>query len=139
MKAIVDIGTGILGLRDQLVGLGQGLDRFLRRLELRLGNEEVDRVLLGRLLDRRVDAGVAEDLLHLLGLRDVAGARYLHPPAHCRSIIRASASVRGGRAPLLTSCGAPRSGNGTSITSKSRGTTVSGNVSRASASSSGPK
>ena len=38
----------------------------------------------------------------------------------------------GGRAPALTSCGSPRSANGTSITSKSRGTTVAGKTSRAS-------
>src|SRR4051812_23265432 len=41
--------------------------------------------------------------------------------------------------PPLTSDGPPRSGNGISITSKSRGTTVSANVSRASFSTSRPK
>ena len=43
------------------------------------------------------------------------------------------------RAPPLTSDGPPRSGNGISITSKSRGTTVSANVSRASLSTSRPE
>ena len=48
-------------------------------------------------------------------------------------------ALRGGRAPLLTSRGAPRSRKGTSIRSKSRGTTVSGKTARASSASSGPK
>src|SRR5262249_30097304 len=50
----------------------------------------------------------------------------------------ASAPRRSGFAPALTSSGSPRSGNGTSIVSKSRGSTVASNTSRASSSSSGP-
>ena len=49
-----------------------------------------------------------------------------------------SARLRGTRAPRWTSRGSPRSGNGTSIVSKSRGTTVAGNSSRASSSTSRP-
>ena len=52
---------------------------------------------------------------------------------------RSSEASRGGRAPFRMSCGSPRSANGTSITSKSRGATVAGNTVRASSSSSGPK
>ncbi len=48
-------------------------------------------------------------------------------------------SARGGRAPRRISCGSPRSANGTSITSKSRGTTVAANTSCASFASSPPK
>src|SRR5262249_13197356 len=122
------------------VGLGQGLDGVLRRLQLRLGHENAHRVVLRCLLDGRVDARVPEDLLHLLGLGDVAGDRDLNHAGHDGSIIDASAgSARGGRAPLFTSRGAPRSGNGHSISSKSRGTTLSGKTPRASSASSGPK
>src|SRR5207248_9084734 len=138
-KAIVVIGIS-LRLRNQVVRFSQRLDRVLCRLELTLGDEHADRVLLRRLLDRRVDTRVAQDLLQLLRLCDVTRHRDMNYPAHDCSIIGASAgSLRGGRAPLLTSRGAPRSGNGTSMRSKSRGTTVSGKTARASSASSGPK
>ncbi len=44
----------------------------------------------------------------------------------------AGAGAGAGSRSALTSAGSPRSGNGTSIASKSRGTTVAGNVARAS-------
>ena len=44
----------------------------------------------------------------------------------------AGAGAAAGSRSALTSAGSPRSGNGTSIASKSRGTTVAGNVARAS-------
>ena len=43
-----------------------------------------------------------------------------------------AAGAGAGSRSALTSAGSPRSGNGTSIASKSRGTTVAGNVARAS-------
>ena len=52
--------------------------------------------------------------------------------ASCSGAGLRAASRRSGTAPPLTSAGSPRSGNGTSITSKSRGATVSGKTSRAS-------
>ena len=51
----------------------------------------------------------------------------------------AAGEVRSGRAPDFRSCGSPRSANGTSITSKSRGTTVAGKTAHASSASSFPK
>src|SRR5438132_1215690 len=75
-------GRHRLRLRDEVVGLRERLDRVLRRLELGLGHEHAYRVVLRRLLDRRVDARVAEDLLHLLRLGDVAGDRDLDHPTH---------------------------------------------------------
>src|SRR2546430_6271085 len=96
-------------------------------------------------LDRRLELGhdsrLAEDRLQLLGLRDVLGERDLHELGHGTAFSRSGSttSSRRRRTPPLTSRGEPRSENGTSITSKSFGTTVSGKMVRASRAISGPK
>ena len=82
----------------------------------------------------RLDPGGGEDRLELLALGDVPGDGDLHHLAHEPE----GTSARGSRAPRFTSSGLPRSGNGTSIRSKSRGTTVSGKTVRASRSTSPP-
>ena len=56
-----------------------------------------------------------------------------------RHVAGACSRARSGCAPPLTSTGSPRSGNGSSTTSKSRGRTGAGNTSRASRSSSEPR
>src|SRR6266511_2575890 len=125
-----------LRLRNQLVRLGQRLDRLVRVLERRLRHDDRQRLVLGALQLGR-DARRRQEALDLLRLVDVAGDRKLHHASHEGSDDTASGAVC--TAPPLTSAGTPRSGNGISITSKSRGTTVSAKNSRASRSTSGPK
>ena len=85
------------------------------------------------------DIETAQDLLDLLRLGHVAGDSHTHGIAHCGADDTTCSGGAGRRAPPLTRCAWPRSSNGTSIRSKSRGTTVSGNASRASRAISGPK
>ena len=66
-------------------------------------------------------------------------ARGARAEVRSRRVDHAGSGGVSSRAPPLTSRGTPRSGNGTSIRSKSRGTTVSGKTARASRASSGPK
>src|SRR5205807_4685869 len=133
---------------EQLVRVGQRLDRVLGSLERVLGNKHLLGRVLGRprmVLDRRLelrdDSRLVEDRLQLLGLGDVLGERDLHELGHGTASSRSGSatSSRPWRTAALTRRGAPRSGNGTSITSKSFGTTVSGKIVRASRSTSGPK
>ena len=76
-----------------------------------------------------------EERLELLGLVDAARDRDLHELAHAPD---PTSCRRARRPPRSTSCGSPRSGSGTSITSKSRGTTVRGNTRHASSATSPP-
>jgi hypothetical protein len=81
-----------------------------------------------RVTDRRLTgdaAGLAAQLERLTG--DAAGLA-----AQLERLTRDGDQAGAGSRSGLTSAGAPRSGNGTSIASKSRGTTVSGNTVRAS-------
>src|SRR5207302_3730657 len=128
----------VLRLGNQVVGLGSGLDRVLRRLERRLRNEDRHCVRVDLGLERRRDADGTEDLLDLLRLTRVGGDCGMHHLAHCAADDTGSASRRCA-APPLTSCGPPRSGNGTSIASKSLGTTLAGKIACASFAISGPK
>src|SRR5919197_1961804 len=95
-----------------------------------------------RRLELRGNPRLVEDRLQLLGLCDVLRECDLHELSHHGTASSGSGSATGSRlrrtAPL-TSCGDPRSGNGTSITSRSFGTTVSGKIVRASRAISGPK
>src|SRR5204863_299876 len=125
------------------------LDRVLRRLERTLFHEHLlgrvlrrPRMMLDRRLELRGDPGLVEDRLQFLRLRDVLRERDLHELGHQGTASSGSGSViasRLRRTAPLTRCGIPRSGNGTSITSKSFGTTVSGKIVRASRAISGPK
>ena len=87
------------------------------------------------------DPGRAQELLDLLRLGDVLGQGDLNHPGHCTTSGSGAGSGASRRwaAPPLTRRGEPRSANGTSITSKSFGTTVSGKIVRASRAISGPK
>src|SRR5439155_15835802 len=126
-----------LGLGDDVVRLGARLDRILGRLEIRLLHENDHGILLAA-LQLGLDSGAVQDLLDLLGLANVSGYNGVNHLAHCAADDTGSRSRRR-VAPPLTSCGVPRSANGTSITSKSRGTTVSGKTTCASRAISGPK
>ena len=102
------------------------------------------RVVLDGRLELRVDPGRLEDRLDLLGLGHVLGERDLHhlvigrSPRHRRLGSRCLGRSASQRA-TLDSCGPPRSWNGSSMISKSLGTTVSGKTARASRAASGPK
>src|SRR5215212_8609133 len=125
-------------LREDVVRLGERLDRVLRVVERRLRNHHRQGLVL-RALELRVDPRGGQDLLDLLRLGDVARDRELDHPRHYGADCTASTRGSGSKAPPFSNCGAPRSGNGISTTSKSRGTTVSANTSRASLAASGPK
>src|SRR5262249_50335733 len=112
-------------------------DRVLGFLDGGLGNRDGDRVVLA-VGELGLDAGGAKDLLNLLGLADVAGHSDSDHLRHCGADDTTSCSRRRD-APPLTRRGGPRSANGTSTVSKSRGTTVSGKIARASSAISGPK
>src|SRR5436190_2342675 len=120
---------------------------MLGLLEGRLRHEHLLRRVLDRprmILDRALelghDAGLAQDRLQLLGLGDVLCERDLHEPGHGTTSRSGSGTPpRSGRAAPLIRCGEPRSGKGTSMMSKSLGTTVSENIARASRAISGPK
>src|ERR671931_2312419 len=127
-----------LRLGDEIVRLGPCLDRVLCALEVALANEDDVRVGVGVGLELGIDTGAAEDLFDLLRLANVACDGCVDHLAHCALDDKASGARRW-RAPSRTSWGVPRSANGTSMTSKSRGTTVSGKSSRASLAISGPK
>src|SRR3954451_24996818 len=118
------------GLADDLVGLGHRFDRILRLFDRRLRDGDRDRIGLA-VTKLGVDTGSAQDHLDLLRLRDVARNRDSNHLAHCGADDTTSGSRRC-EAPPFKSCGVPRSTYGTSTTSKSRGTTVSGKTSRAS-------
>src|SRR5262249_3708529 len=124
-----------LGLGVQVARLGPRLERLACRGQVLFGYEHRQALVLTR-LELGLDASSDEDRLHLLGLRDVSCDGDLHLLPHDAGTL---APVRSGRAPPLTSAGSPRSGNGTSTVSKSRGTTVLGKISLASRASSGPK
>src|SRR5207253_4962473 len=128
---------GRLRLRNDVAGLGHGLDGVLCLLDRRFGHRDGDRVILA-VAEFGLDPGRAEDLLDLLRLGDVSRNRDSDHLRHCGADDTTSCSRRR-VAPPLTSCGAPRSANGTSITSKSRGTTVPGKLSPPSRAISGPK
>src|SRR5262245_30303752 len=126
---------------------------MLRGLERRLVDEHLlgrvvrrGRMVLDRGLEHGVDAGRLQDGLHLLRLGDVLGERYLDHPAHDNgsSPTSTTASIGAGAstplaAPPFTSRGIPRSLNGSSMISKSLGTTVSAKTSRASRAASRPE
>src|SRR5262249_56757873 len=126
-----------LRLADEIVGFGHRLDSVLRLLDRVFGHRDGDGVVLA-VVKLGVDAGGPEDLLDLLGFGDVPGHRDSHHLGHCGADDTTSCSRRR-NAPPLTRCGIPRSANGTSTTSKSRGTTVSVKIARASSAISGPK
>src|SRR5829696_151220 len=90
-------------------------------------------------LDR--DPGLAQDPLELLGLGDALGEGDLDEARHGTASGSGvgSGTSRRCRTPPFTRRGEPRSEKGTSITSKSLGTTVSGKIVRASRATSGPK
>src|ERR1044072_1468274 len=141
------------GVPEQLVRVRHRLDRELRGLERRLGDQHLLRCVLGRpwvVLDRglelRLDSCCLEDRLDLLGLGDVLGERDLHESGHravssCMAVLFSpgASSPRLWSAPPLIRCGPPRSWNRTSMISKSFGTTVSGKTARASPPPSRPK
>ena len=114
-----------------LFGLGERLDRVAGFVDDRLLDEHLQRcvlecrlVVFDRRLEARVDTGGGEQLLQLLTLGHVAGHGDLHEVRHDST--DPSAGARPARAPERTSSGSPRSGNGITTTSKSRGTTVEG-------------
>src|SRR5215218_4620758 len=147
-------GPGVLGVRDELVRLAQRLDRFERVFERRLRNQDLlprilglRRMVLDGRLQLRGDARFLEDRFQLFGLGDVAGDGDLNHSSHRipSSMVAGTASPLSGDgrclwvAPPLTSSGDPRSGNGTTMISRSRGTTVFGKTACASRSISPPK
>jgi aminopeptidase len=77
-----------LRARDQVVRLGQRLDRILRILERVLRNEDGERIVLACCADFRIDAGVAQELGQLLCFRGVTRYRHLHHPRHRPPMIR---------------------------------------------------
>ena len=122
------------------------LDRVARVVDLGLGDEDLERRIVERLgvvLDRglqlRLDAGRGEKPLQLLRFGHVTCDCHLYEPRHGSWDPIAASAPRSARAPARTSSGAPRSGKGIWTRSKSRGTTVSGKSSRASATTSWPK
>src|SRR5918911_1393347 len=94
-------------------------------------------------LEQRVPrlVGGAQNRLQLLGLGDVLRERDLDEARHgtASGSGAGSSASRACSAPPRTSAGEPRSSNGTSMTSKSFGTTVSAKIVRASRATSGPK
>src|SRR5215210_2570878 len=133
-----------LDVRDDVVGVGQRLDRVSRLVERRLRDEHLlrrvvglCRVVVNGRLELRLDSRGLQDRLELLRFRDVAGDGYLNHPRHRTGT--STPSLQGGFAPARTSSGNPRSWNGTTMISRSRGTTVSGKIAWASRSISPPK
>ena len=137
---------GARDLRVDAVLLG-ARDHRLRRVDRPDAGE------LARLERGGEPAGAAPDLEHACGVQLaepdeldedlppvvvdraqllVARGAEVEPGRRSAQLAGASCSWRSGRAPALTSVGSPRSRNGTSITSKSRGRIVDGNTSRAS-------
>src|SRR3954449_9872434 len=134
------VGDGLrqaLRLTHYVAGLGHGFDRILCLVERGLGDGDGDGVVLA-VAQLCLDACRAEDLLHLLGLGHISCDGDSNQLGHCGADDTASWSRRR-EAPPLTSSGVPRSAYGTSTTSKSRGTTVSAKIARASSAISGPK
>ena len=112
-------------------------DEHLLRRVVDLARVVLDRASRARARSRRCGriAWISSASATRLGERD------LHERAH-ETASGAGSGCSASRCcatPPLTRRGAPRSGNGTSITSKSFGTTVSGKIVRASRAASGPK
>src|SRR5262249_33268963 len=114
-----------------------------RVVDVGLGDEHLQRrvlegglVMLDGGLELTLDPGGRQQLLELLTLGDVTGDGDLDEPRHDSTDPNGARFVR---APERTSSGSPRSGNGTTTTSKSRGTTVAGNSCVASSTTSCPK
>src|SRR5437763_1896865 len=137
MGAVDDGLRQALRLTHYVAGLGHRFDRVLRLVKRGLGDRDSHGVVLA-VAQLCLDAGRAEDLLHLLGLGHIACDGHSNHLGHCGADDTTSWSRRRD-APPLTSSGAPRSAYGTSTTSKSRGTTVSAKIARASSAISGPK
>src|SRR5262245_21544533 len=140
----VGAGGALLELAELLVRLfRQRLDRVPGCLDLVLLDEHLQRRVVGRLgivlggqLKLGCDARRLQQILQLLGFSHVAGNGDLDEARHDASDPIAAFCER---APERMSSGVPRSGNGMSTMSKSRGTTVSGKTSRASSTTSWPK
>src|SRR4051794_38542082 len=117
------------------------LERILRHKHLLRRVLRLARMMVDCALELRRDPRLAKDRLQLLRLGDVLRQRHLHQVRHGTASSRSGSttSSRPRRTPPFTNRGAPRSGKGTSITSKSLGTTASGKTVRASRATSGPK
>src|SRR5215210_5649625 len=131
------------GAGAELIGLRHRLDRVLREVDRRLRNEHGERVRLHFPLELGLDASLGQDRLNLLRFVRVARDRDSDHLAHVvSSTVAGSGAADSTRRPAtapLSSLGTPRSANGTSTTSKSRGTTVSGKIARASRATSAAK
>ena len=124
-------------IRDGVVGVRHPGEELLGVLEPGLRHENGDRVGLVDRLQLGLDVRFGEHRLDLFRLGDVVGGGQVNHLRHCG--LDDTDSGWSCLAPPFTSCGVPRSAKGIWMTSKSRGTTVSGNTSRASRAVSAPK